>query len=216
MPSSSLQPHTFSLHFYSSFCLFLLLLFYRLLWPALLPAVCPGAFTRHGWGSSTLFPCPMSSEGHSLPPVCHLALLPAVQPAPHHPSAQENSAYEQQKSHRARITYQQNRIPAETPSPACFGAYACLTLALARERAKRQRITLFLWIKWHLQSICLLHILLPSSNPIAPCSQREQLRPVSYLKNFYLLLKSCSSEVRLVRVPLSVRVYVSVWLSRNL
>lgn len=141
MPSSSLQPHTFPLRFYSSFCLFLLLLFYRFLWPALLPAVCPGAFTRHVWGSSTLFPCPMSSEGHSLPAVCHLALLPAAQPAPHHPSAQENSAYEQQKSHRARITYQQNRIPAETPSPACFGAYACLPLALAREKAKRQRIT---------------------------------------------------------------------------
>ena len=153
------------------------------------------------------FPLPISSKACSLPAVCHPTLPPAAQPAPRCPSAQENSAREQQENHRARVTYQQKRIPAETTSPACFGAYECLTLTLAREKAKGNT-SLFLLIKWCFWSICLLHSPFPSSNATTP---PERVTKIGVLfAELCLLLKSCCSEVCLVHACTSMCTHVSV------
>lgn len=111
MPSSFLQPHSFFLHFYSF----------------VFPCCC---FTIISSGSPLFSPCPSSSQGCNLPPICHPALLPAHPPALCLPLPKEScpGAAAKPESPSSQAGFLQRN-----PSPAYFGACESLTLALGRK-----------------------------------------------------------------------------------
>lgn len=185
MSSSSLQVHTFSLHFWSF--IFVSLAAFPLssspLISALLPTTCPSVC--HGWGCPTLLPLPRFIWGAQFP-----CCLPSVSPASSAISSLPSLCPRNGARHRARITTKQD---------SCRDTESCLLWSirvfdlLERRPKATHRFVAF--------NNMVLLVYLSSTHPSSLLQTSHTVFPEwvtetwVLFEEWCLLLKSCCSEV---------------------